>query len=347
MEIVTVTVQGCLPQRGGVGIDLNPENCVLDIRPDTAAERAMESGSGIQVGDKILSVDGMALNGVILTAVMQPRETHVFEVERMSGWSGFSIDETEVSETDEPLAIDRLREVQVRKQNGQLGITPEIHYPDGGTAVIKIAKVSPNTQASACGLVSIGDTIKAINGQPLTCTASDNPLSEALKVMTEVQDGTTVTLELESEVLKAGWMQKKGEKSWTSRQSWQNRFFVLVWYARERLARCAAGWMRPADLPPTAPVDQVRDGHVREGDTLLREQGLHRTQAEGRDRPLSSNGGDHHLSNPNPNPKPNPEPKPNSGVVTEVVSAVERPADGVIMPDRNGSIRPITHEAKV
>ena len=42
----------------------------------------------------------------------------------------------------------------------------------------------------------------------------------------QVPDGVDIALELESDMLLAGWMQKKGEKGL---KSWQRRFFTLVW----------------------------------------------------------------------------------------------------------------------
>jgi hypothetical protein len=88
-----VKISGCAAASGGVGIDLTHENIILDIRPDTAAFRAAESGASFIVGDRVLSVDGIRLNGRVLTEVIQPRDEHTFEVERTQGWSGFSIEE--------------------------------------------------------------------------------------------------------------------------------------------------------------------------------------------------------------------------------------------------------------
>ena len=45
-------------------------------------------------------------------------------------------------------------------------------------------------------------------------------------MLQEVADGIDITLELESDILLGGWMQKKGEKGL---RTWQTRFFVLVW----------------------------------------------------------------------------------------------------------------------
>ena len=106
----------------------------------------------------------------------------------------------------------------------------QVHCPDAESAIVKVAKVCAHTQASACGVISVGDTIRSINGQPLACTPDENPLMAAMKVLEEVQDGENITLEIESDALKAGWMQKKGDKAmFKAISSWQNRFFVLVW----------------------------------------------------------------------------------------------------------------------
>ena len=150
----------------------------VEIRPDTAAFRASEAGSGLLVGDRILCVDGMALNGRILTEVIQPADSHGFEVERMQGWSGFSIEDTEVDEdADEDgfTTLHHLREIVVQKQHGQIGIYPEVHCPDKETAIVKVAKVSSGTQASACGVISTGDTIRAISGQVQRPSSAPEP----------------------------------------------------------------------------------------------------------------------------------------------------------------------------
>ena len=80
-----VSISGCAPQAGGVGIDLTHMNMILDIRPGTAAARALESGSpGLMVGDRVLSVDGIPLHGRILTEVIQPADDHTFEVREIA-----------------------------------------------------------------------------------------------------------------------------------------------------------------------------------------------------------------------------------------------------------------------
>ena len=118
-----MTIEGCATKSGGVGIDLTHQNVILDMRPDTAAARAAEAGTGLQVisswllpllhrlllprpqplstplissaphamhtllhgatwqvGDRVLVVDGITLDGRVLTAVIQPADTHTFEV---------------------------------------------------------------------------------------------------------------------------------------------------------------------------------------------------------------------------------------------------------------------------
>ena len=94
-----IKVEGCEPRQGGVGIDLSQQNVILEIRPGTAAARAFEAdeATALQVGDRVLSVDGLSLHGRCLTDVMQPLEVHEFEVERVQGWAGFSIEDTAVT----------------------------------------------------------------------------------------------------------------------------------------------------------------------------------------------------------------------------------------------------------
>ena len=155
-ESVTITIGGC---ESGIGIDLTQTNVVLDFRPDTPASRASDLGTGLMVGDRILSVDGISLDGRALTSVLQPAESHSFSVERVKNWSGFSIEDTDINDPDDEddgfAPLDRLRRVTVQKVDGQLGINPEVHCPDGRSAVVKVAKVYPSTRASACGLVSM------------------------------------------------------------------------------------------------------------------------------------------------------------------------------------------------
>ena len=144
-DVVTVKISGCSREKGGVGIDLTHTNVILDFRPGTAAERASESGTGFVVGDRVLSVDGIVLNGRVLTEVIQSAEEHVFTVERTQGWSGFSIEDTDVAdeaEEDGFAKLNRLRTVVVQKIDGQLGINPEVHCAEGGgSPLVKVAQV--------------------------------------------------------------------------------------------------------------------------------------------------------------------------------------------------------------
>ena len=103
-DTLTVVLSGCDAKAGGVGIDLTQENVILEIRPDTAAAR---SSGLLRVGDKVLSVDGVALRGRGLTEVIQPADTHEFEIERVQDWAGFSIEDTDVDE-DGFAVLDRL-----------------------------------------------------------------------------------------------------------------------------------------------------------------------------------------------------------------------------------------------
>ena len=228
-----VRIEGCAPAAGGVGIDLTHSNIIIELRPDTAAARAAEAGTGLQIGDRIVSVDGITLNDKVLTAVIQPGDVHEFEVERTVGWSGFSIEGTDVTDLNDDdgfVSLNRIRAVTVQKRDGQLGINPEVHCPDGQKALVKVAKVYPGTHASACGIISIGDTLVSINGQSLACGVDDQPLAGAMKVLAEVRDGVDITLEIESDVLLAGWIQKKGEKGFLgAKAAWQKRWMMLIW----------------------------------------------------------------------------------------------------------------------
>ena len=230
-DVVKITLNGCSPRAGGVGIDLTHNNTILEIRPNTAAAAALAAGNGFEVGDRVIAVDGVALNGVFLTEVIVPAESHIFEVERTQGWAGFSIEDTQLEEDEDGFKeISRLRTVVVQKIDGQLGLNPEVRSPNGQDATIQVAKVYPGSRASSCGMLSVGDVIKSINGQPLACSIDDSPLQGAAAVLSEVRDGEDISLEIESDVLLGGFIQKKGEKSFLgSKASWQRRFMILVW----------------------------------------------------------------------------------------------------------------------
>jgi hypothetical protein len=255
-DVVKLSISGCLPQAGGVGIDLTQQNVIIEIRPDTAAARAAAEGGGLQVGDRVLSVDGVALRGRVLTEVIQPADVHDFEVERTQGWTGFSIEDVAEGEDDDGFAeLNRLRTVVVQKLDGQLGINPEVHCPDGESAVIKVAKVYPGTRASACGVVSVGDVIRSISGQSLACGAGENPLSNATKVLAEVPDGVDISLELESDVRGCTPRNPTATPHRTPPSHPMGRL------PRVRVRRAAAGRLSPSALPPTSlacPVPSAR-----------------------------------------------------------------------------------------
>ncbi|KAL1495447.1 hypothetical protein AB1Y20_016815 [Prymnesium parvum] len=230
---VTVTIHGCLPANGGVGVDLNTSNVILELRDNTAAAIAFakDASNALRPGDRVLSVDGEPLGGRILTDVIVPAETHTFEVERAVDWHGFSIDETDVAEKDEEDglgAVNHLREVVVQKSDGSVGILPEVTI-DGATGqgCVMIAKVYPGTQASACGEVSKGDVIRSINGQLLAASKDEEPLKRAMDLLSGIADGVDIKMELESDMLMAGFMQKRGEKGMF--KTWAKRWFTLVW----------------------------------------------------------------------------------------------------------------------
>ena len=182
--------------------------------------------------------------------VIKPSDNHTFEIMRTVGWMGFNMEETQLEEDEEGFVqLDRIREVTLQKSDGQIGINPEVYFPEGSQGVIKIAKVYPGSHASATGVVSQGDIIRAINGKLLTGSEETNPLDEAVRELSQVADGVDITLQLESDTLYAGFMQKRGEKGM---KTWQKRFFTLVWCARSPTARLRA--TRPhVCVPPLPP----------------------------------------------------------------------------------------------
>ena len=197
--------------------------------------------------------------------VIKPSDNHTFEIMRTVGWMGFNMEETQLEEDEEGFVqLDRIREVTLQKSDGQIGINPEVYFPEGSQGVIKIAKVYPGSHASATGVVSQGDIIRAINGKLLTGSEETNPLDEAVRELSQVADGVDITLQLESDTLYAGFMQKRGEKGM---KTWQKRFFTLVWCARSPTARLRATRPhvcvpplppRPLSSPPPPPPSSPR-----------------------------------------------------------------------------------------
>ena len=57
-EPLTVVVEGCIPEKGGVGIELNVHNVILELRAGSAAEK----GGGLRSGDRVVAIDGEQLN---------------------------------------------------------------------------------------------------------------------------------------------------------------------------------------------------------------------------------------------------------------------------------------------
>ena len=204
-EIIKFKITGCKPESGGVGLSLNLHNVVLEIAPGSAAEQSKL----INVGDRVIGCDGEQLKGKQLSSTIQPADVHEFEIERSQGWAGLSVEDTDLAEeadADGMRALERRRDVTVQKTDGQIGICPEVYFPDGsGSGVIKISKVSaappaacrdarlaapqlrrapptsqvyPGSHASSSGVVSQGDTIVAINGKSVEAL-DGNPLDVA------------------------------------------------------------------------------------------------------------------------------------------------------------------------
>ena len=70
---------------GPLGMSLNDANVVTQIRPGSAAEGVLE------VGDKILGIDGQSLKGRKLMQVIKPQPSHAFNIlreERGAGHGG-------------------------------------------------------------------------------------------------------------------------------------------------------------------------------------------------------------------------------------------------------------------
>jgi C-terminal processing protease CtpA/Prc len=142
-SILKVKVAGCKPEYGGVGLSLNLNNEILELVPGSAAD----TSKLIHVGDRVIGCDGVQMKGRQLSQMIVPGDVHEFEIERTTGWAGFSVEDTVVEEEEDQdglKALDRTREVTVQKKDGQIGICPEVFFPDGeGSGVIKISKARP------------------------------------------------------------------------------------------------------------------------------------------------------------------------------------------------------------
>ena len=73
---LTVKLEGCAPPVG-IGLGLDDSNVVTEVKPGTPAEAA-----GLAAGDRVLVVDGTALDGRPMAQVVRAADTHVLEVER-------------------------------------------------------------------------------------------------------------------------------------------------------------------------------------------------------------------------------------------------------------------------
>ena len=251
-ETIEITLSGCLPDNGGVGVDLDMRNVILELREGTAASRAAGEGvSGLRPGDRVLAVDGESLEGRSLTDVIQAAESHTFLVERQEAWRGFSIDETDVAEPDGFEPLNHVREVVVQKSDGQVGVNLEVLYAPNGKSSVRVSRVHPGTQASACGQVSQGDVIRAIDGQLVACETGEDMSAAAMKVASElidgVPDGVDIKLELESDMLMSGYMQKRGEKGLLKSWSEPSSRLSPVSQPPQPAPLCP-----PARLPPAA-----------------------------------------------------------------------------------------------
>ena len=69
--------------------------------------------------------------------VIKPSDNHTFEIMRTVGWMGFNMEETQLEEDEEGFVqLDRIREVTLQKSDGQIGINPEVYFPEGSQGVI-------------------------------------------------------------------------------------------------------------------------------------------------------------------------------------------------------------------
>jgi len=65
---------------GSLGLELDPTNSIAYIVPGGAADLDGQ----LRVGDTIVSVDGVPLNGQLLQVVMIPTECHTFGIWRLA-----------------------------------------------------------------------------------------------------------------------------------------------------------------------------------------------------------------------------------------------------------------------
>ena len=180
--------------------------------------------------------------------------------------------------------------------------------------VLKIARVYKGSVAAAGGVITPGDRIAAINGTRLAGGGEGGVLKQAMDELSQIPDGVDIALELESDTLLAGWMQKKGEKGLKNPsmrlyamlcyamlcyamvlcyamlgekglKSWQRRFFTLVWCAHMLCYAmlCYAVRQRRPSVASLHRACRLQVGAQprREGDPLLRGARQRDAQAEG------------------------------------------------------------------
>ena len=149
-----------------------PWQIILELAEDSAAALSKL----LKVGDRVIACDGKMLMGKHLSTLIQAADEHTFVIERSLTWNGLSgasapwptapapvgpaslpvpptdrvhaawpgaVEEAAVEEEDVDglKSIEHNREVIVQKTKGQIGISPEVYFPDTtSSGVIKISK---------------------------------------------------------------------------------------------------------------------------------------------------------------------------------------------------------------
>ena len=72
-DVVAVRLTGC---GNGIGLGLNAHNTITEMAPAGAAAAC----GGLQLGDRVVGVDGVRLEGQALSDVLRRADTHVFEI---------------------------------------------------------------------------------------------------------------------------------------------------------------------------------------------------------------------------------------------------------------------------
>ena len=128
-------LEGCAPSVG-IGLGLDDSNVVTEVKPGTPAEAA-----GLAVGDRVLVVDGTALDGRPMAQVVRAADTHVLEVERGGELAQKSPRKASLSRQGSPRASPPAKEISVEiavPSTWKRGQSLKVKLSDGREVAVKV-----------------------------------------------------------------------------------------------------------------------------------------------------------------------------------------------------------------